>query len=153
MLFISSLRHYRPASVPHISITWNKWYRAWKSHACSSMEMRGQLSLRYQFWTDGLPWGAISPFQLKIWNSHCLNCHAKTHRWVLFASVSVWAFCFSSQVAHWPPADHYGCTGRLPAPSRLQKNRHSSSLVGCFLFRKINFKDRAGVILYFPFCQ
>lgn len=29
------------------------------------------------FWTDGLPWGAISPFQLKIWNSHCLNCCSK----------------------------------------------------------------------------
>lgn len=73
----SCVRRYRPASVPHISITWNKWNRAWKSHACSAMEMRGQLSLRYQFWTDGLPWGAVSPFQLKIRNSHCLNRHVK----------------------------------------------------------------------------
>lgn len=81
-MFISSLSYYRPTSVPHISITWNKWNRACKSHACSSIEMRGQLSLRYQFWTDGLPWGAISPFQLKIRNSDCLNRHAKTHRWV-----------------------------------------------------------------------
>lgn len=96
----SSLRRCQPASVPHISITWNKLNRTRKSHACSAMEMRGQLSLRYQFWTDGLPWGAISPFQLKIQNSHCLKRHVKTHRWVLFASMSAWAFCWSRLIGH-----------------------------------------------------
>lgn len=51
------------------SITCVKWNRTWKSHASSTAEMRGQPSLTYQFWTDGLPRGAISPFQLKIQES------------------------------------------------------------------------------------
>lgn len=102
VMFISSLCYYRPTSVLHISITWNKWNRACKSHACSSMEMRGQLSLRYQFWTDGLPWGAISPFQLKIRNSDCLKHHAKTHRWVfvcLHVRLSLFFFQTSPSLA------------------------------------------------------
>lgn len=83
------------------------------------------------FWTDGLPWGAISPFQLKIWNSHCLNCCSKnptdgfclcprrTEPFVLFY-IYIYIFLF------WPPGDICGCSGWLPAWNGPQKSIQAS---------------------------